>query len=85
MISKPIPPELQSVMMPNMARIVDKLIKEFLPQQCDGENDLVVVGAFLTTAAIMIAGHCDMTGQSFDTNADASRKLFDGALALARK
>ena len=83
MISKPIPPELQSVMMPNMARIVDKLIKEFLPQ-CESETDLIVVSALLTTAAIMVAGHCDATGQSFDTNADASRKLFDGALTLAR-
>jgi hypothetical protein len=44
--------------------IIDRLLDEFL-LSCMGKNDMSVVSAMLASAAIIIATHCQRTGQDF--------------------
>ncbi|PWT75886.1 MAG: hypothetical protein C5B60_04760 [Chloroflexi bacterium] len=45
--------------------IVDRLLGEFL-LTCMGKNDLAVANGFITSAAMLVAAHCQRTGQDYD-------------------
>lgn len=61
------------------AEIVDKLMGEFL-FSCMGKNDMSIMSGFLASAALLIATHCERTGEDFDQLAGMAREQF--ALAL---
>jgi hypothetical protein len=62
--------------------IVDRLFGEFA-LSCIGKNDMSLVSGFLASAAIMIAAHCQQTGQDFAELSEMSRHQFDLALKVA--
>jgi hypothetical protein len=62
--------------------IVDRLLGEFT-LSCIGKNDMSLVAGFLASAAIVIAAHCQQTGQDFAKVSEMSRDQFDLALKVA--
>jgi hypothetical protein len=64
------------------AEIVDRLLDEFV-RSCIGKNDMSVVSGFITSAAILIATHCERTGEDFQELSDMCRDQFDLALKIS--
>ena len=62
--------------------ITDRLLDEFL-LTCIGKNDMAVVNAFLASAAVMIAAHCEHTDHEFRDLAKESIRNFALALQVA--
>lgn len=45
--------------------IVDRILGEFL-LSCMGKNDMAVANGLITSAAMLIAAHCERTGQDYE-------------------
>ena len=63
------------------AEITDRLLGDFL-LSCLGKNDMAVVNAMISSAIILIAAHCQRTGENFDEVIDQCRGLFDAAVKV---
>jgi len=64
------------------AEIVDEILGPILRGWL-GKNDMSVVNGLLASAAILIATHCQHTGQSFQETSELCRRSFDLALKVA--
>lgn len=68
--------------MPRETReIVDRLLGEFLWSYM-GKNDMAVVTALLSSAALIIASHSQVTGQDYQELVRMGRSVFDSAAAI---
>jgi hypothetical protein len=72
---------LQHCLTGESAEIVDRILGPFL-HDCIGKNDMSVVSGLLASAAIIVATHCQRTGDDFAELAEISRQNFDAALVV---
>lgn len=73
---------LQHCLSDETGEIVNKLLCEFV-KGCMGKNDMSVVNGLMATAAILIAAHCERTGDDFEEMSEMGRKMFAAALVVA--
>ena len=64
-------------------KVVDKLLDDFIPNECMGKNDLAVVNALFACSALIIVAHCQRTGGDPEELATECCKLFDMAVKIA--
>ena len=64
------------------ADIIDQILGPFLLAQL-GKNDMSVVNGLMASAAILIAAHCQRTGEDPQEVGDLGRNSFDLALKIA--
>jgi hypothetical protein len=62
--------------------VVDRILGPFL-QECMGKNDMAVTNGLLCSAAILIAAHCQRTGEDFEELAELCRQSFNSALNVS--
>jgi hypothetical protein len=72
---------LQYCLSEETQEIIDKLLGEFM-LSCLGKNDMSVVSAMLAAAAIMVAAHCQRTGQDFEELSAMAFTQFTDALKI---
>jgi|SRR5215471_16196749 len=81
MNEKPVNP-LRHCVSPETSEIVDQIMGPFLESNL-GKNDMAITGGLLASAAIMLATHCQITGDDFEEMAIHLRTMFDLALSVA--
>src|SRR5262245_58432769 len=81
-LETPMSNPLRHCMTQETAEIVDRLLGDFL-LSCVGKNDLAVVNAMLSSAAIMLVAHCQRSGQDYRELVNEARNIFDLATKIA--
>ena len=62
--------------------VVDRLLGEFL-FTCMGKNDMAIANGMTSAAAVLVATHCQQTGEDFDELSNMFRNHFSNALFIA--
>jgi hypothetical protein len=74
---------LQFCLSDETEEIVDLILGEFLLSCCIGKNDMNVANGLITSAAIIVATHCERTGQDFQELSALFRNHFELGLKIA--
>jgi len=73
---------LQLCLNEESTEVVDHILGPYL-LSCIGKNDMNIVVGLLASAAIIVATHCQTTGENFEEFAAMCRENFASALAIA--
>ena len=64
------------------AEITDRILGPFL-MSCIGKNDMSVVTGLLAAAAVIVATHCERTGQDYEELCTLCQENFRNGLVVA--
>jgi hypothetical protein len=62
--------------------IMDRLLGEFM-LTCIGKNDMSLVSALMTSATIIVAAHCQRTGDDYWQTIAMARDIFEASATIA--